>query len=194
MNLANGITLGRIVLIPVLVLLFFRERSGTAFWSACLYALASSTDLLDGYIARRYNMVTTLGKLLDPIADKILVTTGLFLLVDDHLLPVALAILIVARELAVSGLRAIASADGIIIPAESLGKAKMVFQTISLTILIWNQRLLFVPGLKNPVNSHSIGMFLFWISLILTLVSGAWYFRWYLRLSGVSDSREREKE
>ncbi|EQD57756.1 CDP-diacylglycerol--glycerol-3-phosphate 3-phosphatidyltransferase, partial [mine drainage metagenome] len=69
-----------------------------------------------------------------------------FLLVDEHLLPVALAILIVARELAVSGLRAIASADGIIIPAESLGKAKMVFQTISLTILIWNQNLLFFPG------------------------------------------------
>ncbi len=194
MNLANGITLGRIVLIPILVLLFFRERSGTAFWSACLYVVASSTDLLDGYVARRYNMVTTLGKLLDPIADKILVTTGLFLLVDNHLLPVALAILIVARELAVSGLRAIASADGIIIPAESLGKAKMVFQTISLTILIWNQRSLSIPGIKNPVNIHSLGMFFFWISLILTLVSGVWYFRWYLRLSGVSSSGSEEKE
>ena len=194
MNLANGITLGRIVLIPILVLLFFREHSGTAFWSACLYVVASSTDLLDGYVARRYNMVTTLGKLLDPIADKILVTTGLFLLVDNHLLPVALAILIVARELAVSGLRAIASADGIIIPAESLGKAKMVFQTISLTILIWNQRSLSIPGIKNPVNIHSLGMFFFWISLILTLVSGVWYFRWYLRLSGVSSSGSEEKE
>ncbi len=194
MNVANGITLGRIVLIPILVVLFFRESPGTAFWSAFLYAVASSTDLLDGYIARRYDMVTTLGKLLDPIADKILVTTGLFLLVDAHLLPVVLAILVVARELAVSGLRAIASSDGIIIPAESLGKAKMVFQTISLTILLWNRSTIRVPGMDSMLNIRSLGMFLFWVSLILTIVSGVWYFRWYLKLSGVTSAVSKEKE
>lgn len=183
MNWANVITTGRILLIPLIIIIYHYEYQGPAFWAAILYAVASSTDLLDGYVARKFNMVTTLGKLLDPIADKILVTTGLFLLVDRHLIMSWPSILIVAREIGVSGLRAIAASDGIIIPAENLGKFKMVFQTLALTFLLYDNRHFQLHFSSMVFNFHWIGLLLFWISLILTMISGIQYFFWYAWIS-----------
>ena len=188
MNWANVITIGRILLIPLIIIVYHYESREPALWSALLYAVASSTDLLDGYVARKFNMVTTLGKLLDPIADKILVTTGLFLLVDRHLILSWPAILIVAREIGVSGLRAIAASDGVIIPAENLGKFKMVFQTFALTFLLYDNRHFQLHFSSMVFNFHWIGVILFWISLILTMVSGIQYFFWYAWIS----SRDHE--
>jgi CDP-diacylglycerol--glycerol-3-phosphate 3-phosphatidyltransferase len=179
MNWANVITIGRIFLIPVVIVLYHYESKKPALWAALIYAIASFTDLLDGYIARRYNMVTTLGKLLDPIADKILVTTALFLLVDRHHLLAWPSILMVAREIGVSGLRAIAASDGIIIPAESLGKVKMVFQTLALTFLLYDNRHFQLHLSSMVFNFHWFGLLLFWIALFLTLISGIQYFFWY---------------
>ena len=188
MNWANIITIGRILLIPLIVVLYHPRPDQPAIMAAIQYFVASSTDLLDGYIARRFDMVTTLGKLLDPIADKILVATGLFLLVGHHLLLAWPAILIVAREIAVSGLRAIAASDGVIIPAENLGKIKMVFQTLSLTFLLYDNRHFHLHFLSMVLNFHWIGLLLFWISLVFTLLSGIQYFFWYAWLS----SRDQE--
>jgi CDP-diacylglycerol--glycerol-3-phosphate 3-phosphatidyltransferase len=188
MNWANVITIGRILLIPLIVVLYHPRPGQPAVMAAFLYFVASSTDLLDGYIARRFDMVTTLGKLLDPIADKILVATGLFLLVEHQLLLAWPAILIVAREIAVSGLRAIAASDGVIIPAENLGKIKMVFQTLALTFLLYDNRHFQLHFSSMVLNFHWIGLLLFWISLVFTLLSGIQYFFWYAWIS----SRDQE--
>lgn len=179
MNWANMLTLGRIFLIPAVIVTDHSPGSGPSHVAAWLFVGASLTDILDGFVARRFNMVTSMGKLLDPIADKILVSAALFLLVAHGLLPAILAIIVVAREFAVSGLRAVAAAQNIIIPAENLGKAKMVFQTIAISLLLDNDRHLTIPGSNFLLNLHWIGLLTFWIALILTLVSGFQYLSWY---------------
>ncbi|MEC4682291.1 MAG: CDP-diacylglycerol--glycerol-3-phosphate 3-phosphatidyltransferase [Nitrospirota bacterium] len=188
LNWANILTLGRIFLIPAVILADHSPKAGPSHLAAFLFLIASLTDLLDGYIARRFNMVTSMGKLLDPVADKILVSAVLFLLVAHALLPAILAIIVVAREFAVSGLRSVAASQGIIIPAENLGKAKMVFQTVSITLLLDNNRHLTLPGTNFLLNFHWIGLLIFWIALILTLISGLQYLFWYLWVTGLDDA------
>jgi len=180
LNLANTLTLGRLLLIPAVIMADHSPRTGPSHMAAFLFILASLTDILDGFVARRYNMVTSMGKLLDPVADKILVSSVLFLLVAHGLLPAILAIIVVAREFAVSGLRSVAASRGIIIPAEKTGKAKMVVQTLSIAFLLDNNRQLAIPGSNFLLNLHWIGLLTFWIAIILTIVSGIQYLLWYL--------------
>lgn len=183
LNWANMITLGRLLLIPAIIVADHAPKAGPGHLAAFLFLVASLTDVLDGFVARRFNMVTSMGKLLDPVADKILISTVLFLLVAHGLLPTLLAIIVVAREFAVSGLRSVAASQGIIIPAESLGKAKMAFQTVSVALLLDNNRKLTIPGSNFLLNLHWIGLLLFWVALILTLLSGLQYLLWYLWIS-----------
>ena len=145
MNLPNKITLIRICLIPIMVFAFYTDRIFAGFIyagiiSAFLFMLASFTDFLDGHIARKYNLVTNMGKFLDPIADKVLVVTALFLIVESGLIPVPygaiIASLIVARELIISAFRQIAAAGGVIIAADKTGKIKAVFQDIAMIMFI----------------------------------------------------------
>src|SRR5262245_63848087 len=118
LNLPNFITLVRILLIPVFVLLFFTPTADRSLSAAVVFVVAAITDLLDGYIARRTGQVTKLGKLLDPVADKLLVLSALILLLNIDRVSALAAILIIAREVAVSGIRAIAAGEGVIIAAE----------------------------------------------------------------------------
>lgn len=145
MNLPNKITIIRICLIPLMVLAFYTDIIYAGFIyagiiSAALFILASFTDFLDGYIARKHNLVTNMGKFLDPIADKVLVVTALFLIIESGLIlapyGAIIASLIVARELIISGFRQIAAANGIIISADMTGKVKAVFQDISMVMFI----------------------------------------------------------
>ena len=169
LNLANRITLARIVAIaPVLVLLHF--ASPAACWLAAgLYAVVSLTDLLDGHIARRDNTVTNLGKLLDPLADKLLVSSVLILCVALGWVPAWIAIVIIVREMAVTGLRAMAVDEGMVLAADKFGKLKTIMQNVALVPVI----------IHHPfwgIDPQSVGNFLLYIALIITVFSGLNYF------------------
>ncbi|WP_417911111.1 CDP-diacylglycerol--glycerol-3-phosphate 3-phosphatidyltransferase [Candidatus Electronema sp. PJ] len=172
-HLPNLITAARLILTSLLaVLLMFveEEKKGLAVLCCLLFTIAAVTDLLDGYVARRYGAVSTLGKLLDPLADKLLVTTALIMLIPLNRLPAWIALLILSRELLVTGLRGIASSAGIVVAASGLGKIKSITQYVGLGILIFPLGVLPIPFL------HHLGLFLVYIALVLTLWSGADYF------------------
>jgi len=174
LNAPNVLTLLRIVAVPVVVLILFtpegREisftRSVVAF---SLFVAASITDLFDGYIARRYQMVTTLGKLLDPLADKLLVCAVMIMLIEPDRVPAWMAVIVVAREIGVTALRGVASTEGVVIAASNLGKAKTLLLNIGVAALI-----LHYPFLGIPV--HTVGMVFLSAGLVLTAWSGLDYF------------------
>jgi CDP-diacylglycerol---glycerol-3-phosphate 3-phosphatidyltransferase len=173
MNLPNLITLLRIFLIPVFILIYLKPTESRTLSAAVVFLIASLSDLMDGYLARRWEQITKLGKFLDPIADKFLVLSALILLVEFHRVSSWIAIVIIGRELAVTGLRAIASSSGIVIAADEAGKYKMAIQTISIVLLILGYKI-------GPVDFHVWGTFLLWISMILAILSGVQYFMKFL--------------
>ena len=174
LNPPNVLTLLRILAIPVVVLVLLppagREisfaRSVAAF---LLFAAATVTDLFDGYIARRYRMVTSLGKLLDPLADKLLVCAAMVMLIPPGRVPAWMAVIVVAREIGVTALRGMASTEGFVIAASNLGKAKTVLLNIGMALLI-----LHYPVFGLPV--HDAGMGVLAVGLVLTAWSGLDYF------------------
>lgn len=169
-NLPNFLTFSRILLIPVFVVLFSTPTTDRSLWAAFVFVVAAVTDVLDGYVARRSGQITKLGRLLDPVADKLLVLSGLFLLVGLGQVPAWVAIVITGRELAVTGVRAIAASVGVIIPVEKLGKYKMVFQVIAITGLI-----LANTDLPGVTVFYGLGMAFLYLALVLGVVSGAKY-------------------
>jgi len=170
LNLPNFITLTRILLIPVFVVLFATPTPDRSLSAAIVFIVAAVTDLLDGYLARRNGQVTTVGKLLDPIADKLLVLSALILLVNVDRVSALVAILIIAREVAVTGVRAIAAGEGMVIAAETTGKYKMALQVVAIVMLILEGT--FLSGLGNL---HLAGIVKLYLSLVLGYVSGAQY-------------------
>ena len=137
MNLPNALTLARIFLVPfVVVVLLTKQIAHWEFWGSGLFLSAALTDLLDGYFARRRKQVTTLGMLLDPIADKLLISSALISLVQLGIAPAWMVVIIIGREFAVSGLRSIAAHEGFTIDASPLGKGKMVAQVAAVVGLI----------------------------------------------------------
>lgn len=182
MNLPNLLTLLRIFFVPLLVAALLADDAGLgwqAFFPApgelfalAIFLTAAVTDLLDGYLARRWGQVTTVGTLLDPIADKLLIMAALISLVWVHRVPAWMAILVVGREFAVSGLRQIAAASGYVIRASELGKTKMSAQVIAISLVIGGIRW---PGLRE---SGLIGM---WAVVLFGIVSAVDYFRKFWR-------------
>ena len=145
MNIPNSLTIARIFFVPLLVAVLVQERNFMAWrgveisndvLALLIFWAAAFTDLLDGYLARRWKQVTTIGTLLDPIADKLLVSAALIALVQVRVVPGWLVVLLVGREFAVSGLRSIAAAEGYLISASELGKTKTVSQVVSISLLL----------------------------------------------------------
>jgi CDP-diacylglycerol--glycerol-3-phosphate 3-phosphatidyltransferase len=136
-------------------------------WAVGVFLLAATTDLLDGYLARKRSQVTTLGILLDPIADKLLTSAAFISLVYLHLVAAWMAVIIIGREFAVSGLRAIASAEGFALEASELGKTKMVSQVVAITVIVLEKR----HPLLRP-----LGDLLLWMVVLFALASAAQYF------------------
>ena len=169
-NLPNSLTLFRIACIPVLVLLLFFPHKATSFLAALVFGLASLSDLLDGFLARRQQLVTTFGKFLDPLADKLVVSAALIMLIPLGRAPAWMVVVIVGRELAITGLRSMALSEGKVISADELGKKKMVFQIVAILGLLLNYEYF-------GINFHAIGMFFLWLAVVLTLWSGFNYFR-----------------
>lgn len=179
MNLANRISLLRIAATPVFLLLLMPGPLGPLLgmevwgrWAAAvLFILASATDALDGYVARKYNLVTDLGKFLDPIADKMLVMAALVALVQTDGLSVWGVFIILAREFIISGIRIVAAGQGRVIAASGIAKWKTVFQLIAIIALLLRD---FPISLIAPVP---VGLITFWIAVALTIVSGADYLK-----------------
>ncbi|MGL4874201.1 MAG: CDP-diacylglycerol--glycerol-3-phosphate 3-phosphatidyltransferase [Clostridium sp.] len=185
MNLANKLTLMRILLVPIfLVFIVVKGIPYGTFIATFIFILASITDKLDGYIARSRNQITNFGKFMDPLADKLLVTAALIALVELGLVPSWAAIIIIAREFAVSGLRTLAAAEGKVIAASWWGKIKTVIQMIAIILLLIEVNIETSAWLTTFVNSHSIVNFIFtglptimlYIAVIITLISGYDYF------------------
>ena len=149
--------------------------------AAVIFTVAALTDLIDGYLARRWDQVTRLGKFLDPIADKFLVIAALVMLVDFNRVASWIAIVIIGRELAVTGFRAIAASSGVVIAADQSGKYKMVVQTVSIVFLILNYK-------NGSVDLALWGTYLIWIAMIMAVLSGIQYFIRYRNVLNVRDA------
>ncbi len=172
MNLPNILTILRILLIPFFIFVFAVPSLSRSNWAALIFVIASLTDWFDGYLARKYKQVTLSGKLLDPVADKLLVLSALIMLVELHRVPSWLAIVIIGRDIAITGLRAIASSMGVIIAAKEMGKMKTIVQIIALVFLILDYPVFFG---SRVMDLHSIGTVLLWYSAVLAIISAGDY-------------------
>jgi len=164
LNLPNSLTLLRILAVPVLVVALLSEIDDGDVIAAIVFALAAATDGLDGYIARRRNQITNFGKLMDPLADKLLVVAALICLVDLNRLAAWIAMVIIAREIAVTGLRTLAAEQGVIVSASWLGKVKTTLQIAAIFALIAYDP---SPGWVDV---------LMYVAVAMTIISGADYF------------------
>ncbi len=168
-NLPNTITLMRISVVPFLFILL---SSPGKFWSlilAAIFLLASFTDFVDGYVARKYQMITTLGKFLDPIADKLIINTAMILLIPIGRIPAWIVAITIIRDLLVDWIRSVASGEGIFIQASRLGKQKTCAQIIAVTALIAHYSIF-------GVDAHVVGMVILYVAFFLTIYSGLDYF------------------
>ncbi|MEN6360589.1 MAG: CDP-diacylglycerol--glycerol-3-phosphate 3-phosphatidyltransferase [Smithella sp.] len=177
LNLPNTITLARISVVPFL---FFLLMSPGPFWSlvlAALFVLASITDFLDGFIARKYNLITTMGKFLDPLADKLIVNTAMILMIPIGRIDAWIVVMIIMRDLIVDGIRSIASSEGIYIQASVLGKQKTLAQIIAVTALMIHYPFF-------GLDAHFVGTVVLYVALLLTIYSGLDYFVKFYRGTG----------
>ena len=163
MNLPNKLTILRVIMIPFFVLALLYnggENQTLRYVAAAIFIIASLTDMLDGKIARKYNLVTNFGKFMDPLADKLLVCSALICLVELKELPAWMVIVIISREFIISGFRLVASDNGVVIAASYWGKFKTPFQMIAVVLLIVG-----IPALSMVTTA------VVWIALVLTVIS-----------------------
>ena len=174
MNLPNALTLIRIFLTPLLVVVLLTRIDGKEIYGALIFAFAAMTDYFDGYFARKRNQVTALGKMLDPIADKLLVSSAFISLVELKLAPAWMVVIIVGREFAVSGIRSIAATLGHVMPANWFGKTKMVVQIFTILVLI----------VADTYKEHWLlfGRFLLWVTMAVSLISAVSYLITFMKL------------
>jgi CDP-diacylglycerol--glycerol-3-phosphate 3-phosphatidyltransferase len=173
-NVPNLLSLSRILSVPVFIVLMLEPNPLRALIAGIVFGLASATDWLDGYLARKWGQVTRIGKLLDPIADKILIMSALVILVEirSDVVHAWIAIVIIGREFAVTGLRAMAASDGIVIPAETVGKYKVGAQITAVLCLLWDYYL-------DKGWMTDLGRIALWAAMVLALYSSVQYFRTY---------------
>jgi CDP-diacylglycerol--glycerol-3-phosphate 3-phosphatidyltransferase len=173
-NLPNLLTMTRILAIPVVMALLCFSSPWASFMGALCFSIAGATDILDGFLARRQHAVTPFGKFMDPLADKLLVSAALIMLIPLGRVPAWMAVIIIGRELMVTGLRGLAAAEGIILAPDRWGKAKTILQMVAITALI-----LHYP--YQTLDFHRVGIALLWLAMIVTVVSGFGYFATFFR-------------
>ena len=166
MNLPNKLTVGRMIAVPFFIAAYMMEYYLAAF---VIFVLASVTDWLDGYLARKWNMVSNFGKIMDPLADKILVYSAFCMMVQDGTVPGWMMIVILAREFVVSGMRTVAASEGIVVAAGMSGKIKTVLQMIAVPLL------LMLAAFPDVMILYYAAYGFLWASLIMTVVSGVEY-------------------
>lgn len=172
LNIPNLLSISRILAVPVFVLLMLEKNPLHALIAGVVFSLASATDWLDGYLARRWGQVTKIGKLLDPVADKILVMSAFVIFVEIDIIRAWIAIVFIAREFTVTGLRLIAAGEGMVIPADTMGKYKVAAQITAVIALLINYYV-------NNEWLNIIGWFALWSALVLSVFSAVHYFNQY---------------
>ncbi|MGX6959772.1 MAG: CDP-diacylglycerol--glycerol-3-phosphate 3-phosphatidyltransferase [Rickettsia endosymbiont of Pentastiridius leporinus] len=170
-NLPNYLTIARILAIPVIVIMFYLDISGARKIAALLFVLASITDFFDGYVARKYNLVTSFGKMLDPIADKLLVGCVIVMLLKKDNIDEIPCLLILSREFLVSGLREFLALVKVSVPVSTLAKTKTFLQMFALSILILGSK-----G-SGIIYLDLVGEIILWIAAFLTIITGYSYFK-----------------
>ncbi len=169
MNLANKLTITRILLVPVFLLMFYLPIEHNTVYAAIIFIIASITDSLDGYVARKYDLISNFGKFIDPIADKLLVTAALIILVQVGRLDAIVAIIMISREFIISGFRLVAAVEGVVIAAGWLGKVKTVLQIIAIVAMLFSDSFL-------SAWSFPFADFVMWLAVIFSVVSAIEYF------------------
>lgn len=185
LNLPNILTLARVAAVPLIVIIMLSDSREAGFWAAAIFGAAAVTDFIDGWLARKWGVVTTLGKFLDPLADKLIVMAALIMLIPSGRIPAWVVFLVLAREIIVTGLRSIASSEGIVIDASDLGKYKTIYQMAAIPGLLLHYDYYWFFGVQSEllhVNMHNYGMFFFSIALALTLWSGFDYLHKFFRV------------
>jgi CDP-diacylglycerol--glycerol-3-phosphate 3-phosphatidyltransferase len=195
-NLPNSLTIFRIFLVPILVVVLLTRFKGFQYLSwiedwkevlaVSIFLVAALTDYLDGFIARRRNQVTKLGVLLDPIADKLLISAAFISLVELGLAPAWMVVIIIGREFAVSGLRSVASSLGVTIPASIWGKYKTLSQVVAITLLILTNTL------ERLGQFGFLGILALWIVVILAIFSAADYFAKFTQKLGLLSQEDQD--
>jgi CDP-diacylglycerol--glycerol-3-phosphate 3-phosphatidyltransferase len=171
-NLPNGLTVLRVLLIPVFIVLLMR---GHELIAAIIFAIASLTDALDGYLARKFDLISNFGKLMDPLADKLLVVSAFACFVELGFVPAWILIVILAREFTITGLRSVAAAEGVVIAAGASGKLKTLFQMLSVLALLLMDLPLRVFNIYYPQLGRPLATALLYIAVALTIYSGVEY-------------------
>jgi CDP-diacylglycerol---glycerol-3-phosphate 3-phosphatidyltransferase len=182
-NLPNIITLARIAVIPLFIWLAYDGNPMDSFWAAVVFSAASISDVLDGYLARRWNQITIVGKFMDPLADKLIVMAALVMMVRLGRLAAWVVIVLLARELVIGGLRTIAATEGMVIAAGQEGKWKTSLQLCGVIALCLHYvHPLDLIWATFPVNYNAVGQVLIYLSTFLSLWSAAVYFRGFLQM------------
>jgi CDP-diacylglycerol---glycerol-3-phosphate 3-phosphatidyltransferase len=188
-SLPNLITMGRVLLIPAVLLLMDNFSPLRSFLSCLIFLVAAIGDFLDGYLARKRGEVSVLGKFLDPLADKLMVTAALVFMVALARVPAWLVVLIIARDLAITGLRSIAAAEGLVIAASDGGKIKTALQFVGIIMLLIHFRYPLLGLNIAPIDFHAMGLWVLYLSLGMSLLSAVGYFRLFVRAVRTSGAR-----
>jgi CDP-diacylglycerol--glycerol-3-phosphate 3-phosphatidyltransferase len=181
--LPNLITYFRILAVPVVLVVMQLDSRRNAFIAAMIFALASATDALDGYLARRFQMISDVGKFLDPLADKLITTGALVMLVHLSRVSVWVVIVLLSRDLIVGGLRSMAATEGLVLAARELGKQKTAFQMVGLWCLLVHYPYPF-ELFEGPLDFNRMGSFFLYLSVLLSVVSMIDYFLAFFRALG----------
>jgi len=189
-NLPNLITLGRVAVIPFFLWLLARGDPRSSYWAAVVFALAAISDVVDGWLARRMNLITVFGKLMDPLADKLIVTSGLVMLAQMGRVEAWLVIVLLSRELIISGLRQIASSEGLVISASQGGKWKTALQLTGLVAVIVHFRQTLTYPIVGDVlmDWQVVGEWLLVLSLAPSVISAFQYFQGFWAAVGHRDA------
>jgi len=179
--------MGRVVLIPIVLLFIDNYSPVRSFIAAMLYLVSAASDALDGYLARSRGQVSVLGKFLDPLADKLIVTAVLVFMVGLGRVPAWIVVLMITRDLAINGLRSVASAEGLVISASESGKVKTALQLVAIVMLLIHFRYP-ILGLDRSIDYHAAGMMVLYVSLGMSLLSGAGYVRKFIAVLAEEDS------
>lgn len=192
LNLPNMLTFGRVAVIPVVIYLLDRGTPKDCVWAAIVYSLAAITDLLDGYLARKMNVVSVLGKFLDPLADKLLVMASLVYMMPMGRIPEWAVVLLLAREISVTGLRSIASSEGVVIAAGDDGKSKTALQMVGILCLIlgYPYHLELGPIDLGIVDLVYVGRALVYVSLVFSIMSAVSYVRLFAAAAEANADRK----
>ncbi|MEI7672797.1 MAG: CDP-diacylglycerol--glycerol-3-phosphate 3-phosphatidyltransferase [Deltaproteobacteria bacterium] len=187
-NLPNTITMLRLGVIPVLFFLLFSPGPTMSLVIAILFIVAALTDILDGYVARRFHIVTTMGKFLDPIADKLIVNTAMILMIPIDRIPAWIVAIIIIRDFAVDGIRSISISEGLVIDASPLGKRKTLYQIFAVSALMIHYPII-------GFDAHLVGTVILYIALVLTVTSGIDYFlKFYRKVIRKKESNINDSE